>query len=59
MLSMVPQVAPEQPDPERFQVTALFVALLTTAVNFCCWLIATVAADGDTETLMGGGGLVP
>ena len=51
MLSMVPQVAPEQPEPETFQVTAVFDALLTTAVNFCCWLTGTVAVDGDTETL--------
>ena len=50
---IVPQAAPEQPDPLRLQVTAVFFVPETVARN-CCWLpIVTIAFTGETVTWIG------
>ncbi len=51
----MPQAAPLQPAPETPQVTAVFVVLVTVAVNVCDWLALTVADVGETEIVIGGG----
>jgi hypothetical protein len=51
---MVPQDAPEQPEPLRLQVTLVLDVPVTLAVN-CFWVPATTWADaGDTVTATGG-----
>jgi len=62
--SIIPQLAPEQPVPERLQVTAWFALWgLTLAVNCCTPPVSTVAFAGVTVTVKasddGGGWLVP
>ena len=50
----VPQVAPEQPLPERVHVTPLFAESFdTVAVNVCVPLVFTVADAGVRETEIG------
>lgn len=48
---IVPHDAPEQPLPDRVQVTLVLVVPVTFAVNSCCWPVTTFADDGLTETL--------
>jgi hypothetical protein len=56
MLVSVPHVAPEQPAPERDQVTPLFCeSFCTEAVKLAAVEICTEAVAGLTETEMGGG----
>jgi hypothetical protein len=47
---IVPQVAPLHPDPERVQVTAVFVVPATVAENCCCPPVETCAVAGATVT---------
>lgn len=47
---MVPQAAPEQPDPLTAQVTAVFALPVTVAANCCCADTINNAVVGDTET---------
>ena len=55
--SIVPQLAPVQPVPERLQVTAWLAPLgLTVAVNCCTPPAVTVTLEGETLTPVGGGG---
>ncbi len=49
---MVPQAAPAHPAPETLQVTAVFVAPLTAALNCTCPPAVTWAGLGDTVTEM-------
>jgi hypothetical protein len=59
MLDSVPQVEPEQPEPERVQVTPLFAeSFWTEAVKFAAVETRTAADVGLTETEMGGGAAV-
>jgi hypothetical protein len=54
MLVSVPHVAPEQPAPERDQVTPLFCeSFWTEAVKLAAVEICTEAVAGLTETTMG------
>lgn len=47
----IPQAAPEQPLPERAQVTPLFAgSFVTVALNFCCEPTVTFEVAGDTLT---------
>lgn len=48
---IVPHDAPEQPLPDKVQVTLVLVVPVTFAVKSCCWPVITLAADGLTETL--------
>ena len=49
----VPQVLPEQPEPDSVHVTPLFAeSLLTVAVKFCAEPVETLAVEGDTATLI-------
>jgi hypothetical protein len=50
----VPQELPEQPAPLRLHVTAVFVVLITVAVN--CWVLpaTTCAVVGEMLTATGG-----
>jgi len=50
----VPQALPEQPLPATLQVTAVFVVLITVAVN--CWVFpaTTCAVVGEMLTATGG-----
>lgn len=46
-----PQLAPEQPAPDKDHVTPLFVgSLATVAVKFCVPPAVTFAAAGDSPT---------
>lgn len=47
---MLPQVAPEQPPPDRLQITAVLVVFNTVAVNCCCSPPAACADRGETLT---------
>jgi hypothetical protein len=49
---MVPHPAPLQPD--RVQVTAMFVVPVTVALNCCLVPVTTLAAVGDIEIATGG-----
>jgi hypothetical protein len=51
---MVPQLAPEQPLPATLQVTAVFVAFVTVAVNCCVFPAITCADVGEMDTATGG-----
>lgn len=54
-LLRVPQVEPEQPEPDRAHVTPLFAeSFATMAVKFCVPLTATDAVLGETDTVIGG-----
>ena len=49
----VPQVLPEQPEPDSVHVTPLLAeSLLTVALKFCVEPVVTFAVDGDTATLI-------
>src|SRR5260370_17622032 len=52
----VPQVAPEQPVPDKVQVTVGVAegSFVTVAVKFCVPLTATDAVAGAIDTLIGG-----
>jgi hypothetical protein len=50
----VPQVFPEQPAPLRLHVTAVFVVLITLAVNCCVLPATTRAVVGEMLTATGG-----
>ncbi len=50
---IVPHVAPLQPDPERLQVTPVFVVPVTVTVNCCCAPTATLVVMGETDTATG------
>jgi hypothetical protein len=54
--SIVPQVAPLQPDPVTLQFTAVLLELLTVGVNCCVAPSLTEAVDGEMLTLTAGGG---
>jgi len=55
-LESVPQAEPEQPEPERVQVTPLFAeSFCTEAVKFAVVETCTEEEVGLTETEMGGG----
>jgi len=55
-LERVPQAEPEQPEPERDQVTPLLAeSFCTEAVKFAVAETRTDAEVGLTETEMGGG----
>ncbi len=48
-----PQAAPEQPLPERDQVTPLFAgSFVTVAVKLCVWPVVTLAEAGETATVI-------
>lgn len=50
---MVPHAAPVQPFPATLQVTEVFVAFCTVAVN-CCWPpVGTCAVEGEIDTETG------
>jgi hypothetical protein len=48
---IVPHEAPEQPLPDKVQVTLVLEVPVTFAVKSCCWPVITFADDGLTETL--------
>src|SRR5258708_9828109 len=52
----VPQVAPEQPVPDKVQVTVGVAegSFVTVAVKFCVPLTATDAVAGAIDTVIGG-----
>lgn len=52
----MPQVAPEQPAPETFQVTAVFRLPMMVAKNGCCAFSATRERAG--VTLIASGGII-
>ncbi len=53
MLDKAPHVEPEQPAPERDQVTPLFAgSFVTLAVKFCVWPVMTLAEAGETATVI-------
>jgi hypothetical protein len=50
----VPHVLPEHPEPKTLHVTAVFVVLITVAVNCCCFPVTTCAVVGATVTFTEG-----
>ncbi len=53
VLLNVPQAAPLHPVPERLQVTPLLLeSFVKVAVNCCVAFTATLAAVGETETVI-------
>ena len=49
----VPQVLPEQPEPDSVHVTPLFAeSFFRVAVKFCVEPVETLAVEGDTDTLI-------
>lgn len=50
---MAPQADPLQPEPARLQVTAVFVVLLTIAVNCWCPPVSSCAVVGEMLTVTG------
>ena len=50
----MPQALPEHPVPLRLHVTAVFVVLITVAVNCCVLPATTCAAVGEMLTATGG-----
>lgn len=53
LAEIVPQPAPEQPAPCRLHVTAVFVVLVTVAVNCCVFPATTFAVVGEILTITG------
>jgi hypothetical protein len=51
---MAPQPLPEQPAPLRLHVTAVFVVLITVAMNCCVFPATTCAVVGEMLTATGG-----
>ena len=50
---IVPQVDPLHPEPVTLQFTAVFVVLVTVALNWRVAPVTTLAVDGETDTATG------
>jgi hypothetical protein len=53
LAEIVPQLVPEQPAPVRLHATAVFVVLVTVAVNCCVFPVTTFAVVGEILTMTG------